>query len=164
MYLYFLVIKPWIWHLILTWVDYSTSFFQFFCTFTHKLCSVHQCQIVCNSPNLSTICQTPDSKMGCNHWWNRHQGSMSSMFYKQLVCLQIPKAQKDWQLDCIFVLLGSACVKAAHRTSMKSMPGLIFLKQKIWKKDYKEFVDIPQNILAFANFYRRQLPRKIQKC
>jgi len=30
------------------------------------------------------------------------QGSISPTFYSQLLCVQIPKAQKDLQLDCIF--------------------------------------------------------------
>jgi len=35
--------------------------------------------------------------------------SISSMYYDQLLRVQIPKAQKDCQLDCIF------CVKAARK-------------------------------------------------
>jgi len=37
--------------------------------------------------------------------------------------VQIPKAQKDRQLDRLFGLLGSASVKAACRMLMKLTPG-----------------------------------------
>jgi len=33
------------------------------------------------------------------------QVSISSTFYKQLLHAQIPKVQKDWKLDCIFLHL-----------------------------------------------------------
>ena len=41
-----------------------------------------------------------------------HQGSISPTFHVQLLCLQIPKAQKDSQLKQLFALLGSAGIKA----------------------------------------------------
>ena len=44
-----------------------------------------------------------------------HQGSISPTLYVQLLCLQIPKAQKDSQLKQLFALLGSARVKAARK-------------------------------------------------
>jgi hypothetical protein len=34
------------------------------------------------------------------------------------------KHNKDWQLDCLFVLSGSACLKAVHRMLMKLTPCL----------------------------------------
>ena len=40
-------------------------------------------------------------------------GSISPMFYEQLICMQIPEAQKDSQVKQIFALLGSASVKGA---------------------------------------------------
>jgi hypothetical protein len=50
--------------------------------------------------------------------------SISSTFYKQLLRMQILKAQKDGQLDCLFVLLRSAHVKAASKMLMKLTQGL----------------------------------------
>ena len=44
-----------------------------------------------------------------------HQGSISPTFYEQLLCVQIPKAQKDSQVKQLFALLGPAWVKAAHK-------------------------------------------------
>jgi len=52
-----------------------------------------------------------------------HMGSISSTFYEQLLRAQIPK--KDWQLDCIFALLGSARVKDAGKTLIKLTHGII---------------------------------------
>jgi len=40
-----------------------------------------------------------------------HQGSMSSMFYEQLLCTQIPKVQKTDNLTVYFAISGSALVK-----------------------------------------------------
>ncbi len=52
--------------------------------------------------------------------WSRDKVLISSMFYKQLLCKQIPKAQKKTDnLTVSFVLSGSACVKATSRTLMK---------------------------------------------
>jgi hypothetical protein len=50
--------------------------------------------------------------------------SVSSTFYKQLLCVQIPKAQKDTDdLIVFFALLGSVRVKAAHKLLVKlTMP------------------------------------------
>jgi len=50
-----------------------------------------------------------------------HQG------HEQLLCLQIPKAQKR-QSSCqyFFVLLGPACAKAAHKRSVKLTPAIIY--------------------------------------
>ncbi len=43
-------------------------------------------------------------------------GSISPMFYDQLLRPKIPKAQKDTDdLTVFFALLGSACVKAVRR-------------------------------------------------
>jgi len=57
------------------------------------------------------------------HWvsgvrW--HLGSNSSTFYEQLLCSKILKTPKR-QSSCqsFFMILGSACAKAAHRTLMK---------------------------------------------
>jgi len=37
------------------------------------------------------------------------------MFYEQLLCAHIPKAQKKTvKLSVLFALLGSACAKSAH--------------------------------------------------
>ncbi len=49
-------------------------------------------------------------------------GSISSMFYEQLLHLQIRKAQKTNSLTVFLALLGSACVKAVHRRLMKLTP------------------------------------------
>jgi hypothetical protein len=45
------------------------------------------------------------------------QGSISPIFYSQLLHLQIPKVQKT--VKSSFVLLGSACAKAACKTLVK---------------------------------------------
>jgi len=46
--------------------------------------------------------------------------SISSTFYRQLLCAQIPKAQKQIDnLTVFFALSRSECVKAAHRTLME---------------------------------------------
>jgi len=53
------------------------------------------------------------------------QVSISSMFYEQLLSAQIPKTQKKTVKSSVFLgsaLLGSARVKAAHRTLMKLTP------------------------------------------
>jgi len=51
------------------------------------------------------------------------QGSISPMFYEQLLHLQIPKVQKKLlDLTVFFALLVSACIKAARRTLMKLNP------------------------------------------
>jgi len=55
------------------------------------------------------------------------QVSISSMFYEQLFCLQIPKAQKSClTFTVFFALLVSVCVKAARRTLMKLTLGFAF--------------------------------------
>jgi hypothetical protein len=47
------------------------------------------------------------------------QGSISSTFYEQLFRRQIQKVRKDWWLDCLLVLLGSASIKADCKMLMK---------------------------------------------
>jgi len=37
-------------------------------------------------------------------------------------CADPKSVKKDWQLDCLFALFGSVCVKAAHRMLMKLTP------------------------------------------
>ncbi len=45
--------------------------------------------------------------MHVERWWNRPLGSISSMFYVQLLRSQIPKAEKRyWWLNCIFYTFG----------------------------------------------------------
>ena len=51
-------------------------------------------------------------------WYWLELGSISPMFYEQLLRAQIPKAQKSC-LTVFFVLLGSAQVKAGRRTLVK---------------------------------------------
>ena len=43
-----------------------------------------------------------------------HQVSISPTFYEQLLCVQIPKAQKDNQLKQLFALLGYALENAGR--------------------------------------------------
>jgi hypothetical protein len=50
--------------------------------------------------------------------------SISSTLYALILGAKIPKAKKDWQIDCIFVLLGSAHPKAAHRMLMNLALGV----------------------------------------
>jgi len=50
-------------------------------------------------------------------------GSISTTFYKQMLHAQISKARKDTDdLTVFFMLLGSACAKAAHKTLVKLTP------------------------------------------
>jgi len=52
-------------------------------------------------------------------------GLISPTFYTQLLCAQIPKAQKDSQVITVFLRLGSAQAKAAHKTLAKMTPDLL---------------------------------------
>jgi len=54
-------------------------------------------------------------------------GQFHQHVYEQLFCVQIPKAQKDYQLDCIFYAFESALVKAAHKMLGKLTPGVNFI-------------------------------------
>jgi hypothetical protein len=55
------------------------------------------------------------------------QVSISPTFYEQLLCSQIPKAQKKLLNLTVFIaLLGSVRVKAARRTLVKLTPGINF--------------------------------------
>jgi len=56
----------------------------------------------------------------------RDQGSISPMFYSLLLCSQIPKVLKIESSYQSFVLLRSACIKAAPKTLVKSTPGVFF--------------------------------------
>ena len=51
-----------------------------------------------------------------------HQVPISPTFYAQLLCTQIPKAQKDSQVKQLFSLSGSACVKALGKHVYKIGP------------------------------------------
>ena len=51
-------------------------------------------------------------------WCQFHQ-----RVYVQLLLAQILTTQKAVWVDCLFALLGSACVKAAHKMLMKLTPG-----------------------------------------
>ncbi len=51
------------------------------------------------------------------------QVPISSMFYEQLLCTQVTKAQKDSQVFSLFALSRSERVKAVHITLDKSTPG-----------------------------------------
>jgi len=50
--------------------------------------------------------------------------SISSTFSKKLVRAQITIAQKKTSHQCLFVLLGSACIKAESKKFFKLSPGL----------------------------------------
>jgi len=71
---------------------------------------------------------------------SQQQGSISSMFYKQLLHVKIPKAKKKTvKLSIFFVLLGSAHAKAASRMLMKLTLELcltkvhnVFLRKKLF--------------------------------
>jgi len=63
-------------------------------------------------------------------WWNWHLGSISSMFYIQLLRSRSPKAQNDnADLTVFFACSGSTCVKAVRRTLMKLTPGADAIKK-----------------------------------
>ena len=61
----------------------------------------------------------------------KRQGSISSTFYTQLLRAQIPKAQKDTQLKQLFVLSGSAPVKAECKHIDEIDPSTQSLAQKM---------------------------------
>jgi len=51
-------------------------------------------------------------------------GSISSMFYEQLLRMKIPNVQKRLSIhNCLFALLGPMCVKAPRKMLMKLTPG-----------------------------------------
>ena len=54
---------------------------------------------------------------------NPFQLSISPTFYKQLLRAQIPRVQKDSQVEQLFALLGSALVKAAGEHNDEIDPG-----------------------------------------
>ena len=45
----------------------------------------------------------------------QHLGQFYQRVYLQLLCVQIPKAQKDSQFKQLFALLGSVHIKAARK-------------------------------------------------
>jgi len=51
-------------------------------------------------------------------------GSILPTFYTKFLCSQIPKAQKDL-INCIFMLLESAFIKASRKMLVKSTPGFM---------------------------------------
>jgi hypothetical protein len=58
--------------------------------------------------------------------------SILSTFQKQLLHVQIPKAQKKIENLTVFLaLLGSACEKAPHRTLMELAPGIDGIKPSL---------------------------------
>jgi neutral trehalase len=70
-------------------------------------------------------------------WMINKQVSNSSIFYEQLLRAQIPNVQKDSQvMNIFFVLLGSACAKAAHRSSMTPT----FKEQQTEERLYLTFI------------------------
>ena len=75
-----------------------------------------------------------------------YQTSISPTFYEQLLCLQIPKAQKKRvKLSSVIVFLGSLKVKAARRTLVKLTPGY-------WLR-----LETPKKLkLSILNVYQRQ--------
>jgi hypothetical protein len=52
-----------------------------------------------------------------NHWQLRQssRGRIHQNFMNSFDACIFQKRKKDWQLDCIFALLGSACVKATQK-------------------------------------------------
>jgi len=62
-------------------------------------------------------------KLSVKCWWNWDHDSSSSTFYEQLLCTQIPKAQKR-QSSC--QSSGSSGVKASPIILMKFTPGVNF--------------------------------------
>jgi len=65
-------------------------------------------------------------------------GSISSTFYTKLLQEKMPKAHKDWQLDCIFALLRSVRVKAERKMLVKSIPYLSLAPNSL--RDISSFV------------------------
>jgi len=76
------------------------------------------------------------------------QGSISSTFYEQLFHAKIPKVQKDWQLDCLFALLGSERKKTDHRMLMKLTPDR---KEKVCLITLRSLI-----IFFISHFYGKQ--------
>jgi len=61
-------------------------------------------------------------KLSIKCWWIWLQKSISPTFYAQRLHMQNPKAQKRLMACLYFALLGSACIKALHKTLMKLNP------------------------------------------
>ena len=59
-------------------------------------------------------------------------GFISPTFYSQLLCLQIPKVQKDSQVKQLFALSGSAGIKDASKMLVKLTHG--------WEKSQKKVI------------------------
>ncbi len=55
--------------------------------------------------------------------------SISPTFYEQLLCSQIPNAQKIVKSSVFFALLGPVCIKAAHKTLVKLTPDRDFCQR-----------------------------------
>jgi len=68
-----------------------------------------------------------------------HQRYTHSFYVRRLL-----KHNKDWQLDCIFALLGSAHIKAARKMLIKLTPGPYFfnvLRAAFTHKDLKTVIN-----------------------
>jgi len=55
------------------------------------------------------------------------RGRFHQHFTRSFYMQRSQKRNKDWWLHCIFELLGSVWVKAAHKMLVKSTPGLNFI-------------------------------------
>ncbi len=87
---------------------------------------------------------------------SNHLGSISSMFYKQLLCTLIPKVQKKTDnLPVFFALSGSIQVKAAFRTSMPLTPGLNFINilQTAFMRVNPERLEFSKILSIFLHFW-----------
>ncbi len=75
-------------------------------------------------------------KCSLNFFFNLTKKVTLCHFYQRFMCSFCTcgsrKRKKDWQLDCLFVLSGSAGIKAAHRTLTKLTPNLKC--HKLWQK------------------------------
>ncbi len=74
------------------------------------------------------------------------QGLISSALYEQLLCAQIPKAQN---LTALFELLGSANVKATHRTLIQ-----YHIKQEQHNQNEQLWLFNFSMIFCFARFIK----------
>ena len=66
-------------------------------------------------------------------------------FYAQLICAQIPEAQKDSQVKQIFALTGSAHIKAALKHVDETDPGAAACHE----------IDYPERTKTVANSFHK---------
>ncbi len=77
------------------------------------------------------------SNVSLKHDMNQHRCQFHQHFMCSLYARRSWKRKKDWQLDCLFTILGLACVKAVRRMLTKLSLGFENTKLKGFKYLYK---------------------------